>query len=66
MTDQFIKKVDDLISVKEKRVVEYLIMKLANPPKHVAVIMDGNGRWAGEGLDHESGDMLEVLLKFLR
>ena len=21
-------------------------MKLANPPKHVAVIMDGNGRWA--------------------
>ena len=41
-------------------------MKLANPPKHVAVIMDGNGRWAKEGLGHESGGMLEALLKFLR
>ena len=38
-TDEHIKSIDDKVATK-KRYNDYM-----NPLKHVAIIMDGNGRW---------------------
>ena len=51
-----------LVSQPEKYVVQVLAenIELKNVPKHVAIIMDGNGRWAqlrgkGRVAGHKSG-----------
>ena len=31
-----------------KRKIKHLTCKIVNPPKHIGIIMDGNGRWAQE------------------
>ena len=62
MTDAHIKKIDEALAAKGKRDHAGLISMQGistvpyAPPKHVAIIMDGNGRWAkARGLPRTAG-----------
>jgi undecaprenyl diphosphate synthase len=50
------KKVNPLVSNYKDNVVQDKIKKIGNLPAHIAIIMDGNGRWAKErGMSRTQG-----------
>ncbi len=66
LTDESSKKIDELLARKEKELMEDLMAEVrtgthtagwvGDPPRHIAIIMDGNGRWATErGLPRTAG-----------
>ena len=62
LTDDSSKKIDELLARKEKELMSGTRNTLhtagwaASPPRHIAIIMDGNGRWATQrGLPRTAG-----------